>query len=274
MEILEFTEVNPVLFKIKIKVDAEAIQAAFQDVLTDLTKDMKLPGFRPGKAPRNVVQRHVGSDELWRMARDRASELAFGDALEQKNTSAASVPNYEHTDYMGEGDYEFTAHFYTQPPSPQDILKHAMKPDGEAPNPEDHLPEAMREPRDAFGGMKPGPWSMMDHDHIVSGDQMNPAGPEITRGISPDGTQPQLSGDQQMPVTPGVEGLPGNPQMQPSLPGNIGNVIGNPGDLDNLVKVPIPLEQKAKPESEPDVTDTDDNPKTSKPFKLSEDSAE
>jgi len=208
------------------------------------------------------------------MARDKASHTAFSDALEQKKTNSVTAPTYDHTDYSGDGDYEFTAHFYTQPPSPLDILKHAIKPDGETPNPEDHLPEAMGEPRDAFGGMKPGPWQQMDHDHIVSGGQTGMAVPEIIGEINPDAAQPQLPGDQGIPNTPGVEELPGNPQMQPSLPGNIGNVIKNPGGVGDLAGMPKSADRKGKSGTGADIPEMADKPKTSEPFKISEDDEE
>ncbi|MCX6645133.1 MAG: trigger factor family protein, partial [bacterium] len=82
MEILEFTELNPVTLKMRIKVATGAIAREYDMVLADFIRNSNIQGFRPGKAPRKLVEIKVGSSEILRIARDKASHDAFKQALE------------------------------------------------------------------------------------------------------------------------------------------------------------------------------------------------
>jgi len=271
MEILEFTEINPVMFRSRIKVYADAILKAYEEVLINLTNSANIKGFRPGKAPKHVVQRHHGIDRIWQMARDKSSEQALDDALQQKELVAATVPVYQHTDYSGEGDYEFTVTFYTQPPSPHDVLRHAIKRNGDTPNPEDHLPMAMRKPGDTFGGLNPGPLAGIDHNHMLpSGGNPQVPDHDIIKyssnpvdNINHEGVDPN--------ILTGVSSLPGSPQMFPNLPGNIPEFTYNQTDIGKVPSIlDIVPEDDIKESDIPDL-DSEDKPGKSKSFKISED---
>jgi len=272
MEILDFEEINPVTFSVKIKVGSEAIKASFDEILDDLTKDADISGFRPGKAPRNIVLRSVGTDEIWRMARDKSSQQAFGDALTSKKKNSLTAPIIEHIDYSGEGDYEFSAVFYTEPPSPDEILKHAIQPKGDVPNPEDHLPEGMEGSRNAFMGLQPDSWSQLDHEHIVSGGMGDAEVYEPgIGGTSLDGGAAKKPIDPASQQVAGISAPPANPQMYPRLPGNVGNAFRHSGDMGHLpggLKMP---ERKILQKPEEEMPDKSDTPNTSPPFRMSKD---
>ena len=152
MDILEFEEINPEESRMKLKLGSEEIKAEFENALTELMSDSEIPGFRPGKAPRNIVERHIGPNEIWRMARDRASRDAFEKVLKEKESTYTGAPDYQHTDYMGEGDYEVEIIYHSEP------MKHDDKK-----GPDEHIPEQLRRNpnEDHQRLMKSGPTS--DH---------------------------------------------------------------------------------------------------------------
>jgi len=47
---------------LRVEVDAKAVDEAFADVTKDFQKQASLPGFRPGKAPRDLVARKFEAD--------------------------------------------------------------------------------------------------------------------------------------------------------------------------------------------------------------------
>jgi trigger factor len=50
--------------KIRVEVDAHDVNHAFEHALNDLRKDMRIPGFRPGKAPIAVIRQRIGEEAV------------------------------------------------------------------------------------------------------------------------------------------------------------------------------------------------------------------
>jgi FKBP-type peptidyl-prolyl cis-trans isomerase (trigger factor) len=47
--------------EISVEVSGELVKNKFEAVFTEIAKTAKVPGFRPGKAPRDVLEKHYGS---------------------------------------------------------------------------------------------------------------------------------------------------------------------------------------------------------------------
>ena len=58
---LEMTELGPVKRALKIEVPEDAVKSEFQKVYAELKKQVRIPGFRAGKAPLEVLQQRYGS---------------------------------------------------------------------------------------------------------------------------------------------------------------------------------------------------------------------
>ena len=71
---LEMTELGPVKRALKIEVPEEAVNSEFKKVYTELKKQVRIPGFRPGKAPLELLQKRygkmVGQDVIQRLVPD------------------------------------------------------------------------------------------------------------------------------------------------------------------------------------------------------------
>lgn len=61
--------------KITFHFDATDVDAAYDRVYKEFAKHGRIPGFRPGKAPRAIIRRHVGADAL--------REGAFGELIRE-----------------------------------------------------------------------------------------------------------------------------------------------------------------------------------------------
>jgi trigger factor len=71
---LEMTELGPVKRALKIEVPEDAVKSEFQKVYAELKKQVRIPGFRPGKAPLELLQKRysdlVGKDVIQRLVPD------------------------------------------------------------------------------------------------------------------------------------------------------------------------------------------------------------
>ena len=59
---LEMTELGPVKRALKIEVPEEAVKSEFQKVYAELKRQVRIPGFRPGKAPLEILQKRYGQN--------------------------------------------------------------------------------------------------------------------------------------------------------------------------------------------------------------------
>jgi trigger factor len=71
---LEMTELGPVKRALKIEVPEDAVNNAFQQVFSELKRQVRVPGFRPGKAPIALLEkryaREVERDVVQRLVPD------------------------------------------------------------------------------------------------------------------------------------------------------------------------------------------------------------
>ena len=66
---------------LRIELPPERLDAAIGEAVRHLSQRTKIPGFRPGKAPRQVVERMVGAEAVLEEAMDHLVQRAYRDAL-------------------------------------------------------------------------------------------------------------------------------------------------------------------------------------------------
>ena len=76
--------------KLIVEIEQEKMTGALRRVARDLAGRMKIPGFRPGKAPYEVVERMVGAAELRKEATHALVDEIYSDALKE-----AGIEPYE-----------------------------------------------------------------------------------------------------------------------------------------------------------------------------------
>ncbi|MFM7526822.1 MAG: trigger factor family protein [Actinomycetota bacterium] len=87
----------------KVKVEVSVDEAAFEHDIDvayrKLARQVRIPGFRPGKAPRRVIDAHLGADGK-RAARTQAIEDAvpkyLAEAVKQHDIDVIATPKVEH----------------------------------------------------------------------------------------------------------------------------------------------------------------------------------
>ncbi len=78
-----------------IQVDEERVRKAMQAKARELSRDVNLPGFRPGKAPYDVIVRRIGEETLRFEAIEDLAQPVFEEALEQEGIEPYAQPTLE-----------------------------------------------------------------------------------------------------------------------------------------------------------------------------------
>jgi trigger factor len=90
------------------------IDKEVQQRLRHIAKTVKMPGFRPGKVPMNIVAQQYGS-QAHSEAIGAAVEKAFSAKVQEQNLRIAGYPRIEPKATTGEGAMEFSAVFEVYP---------------------------------------------------------------------------------------------------------------------------------------------------------------
>jgi trigger factor len=101
---------TPTKVELTVTVDQELLDAVKKDVLTHLAKDhVKIQGFRPGKAPLNLVEKNVNQELLQSEFLDQALNRAYGQALDHEKLRPVAQPEVNLTKFVPFTTLEFTA---------------------------------------------------------------------------------------------------------------------------------------------------------------------
>ena len=89
--------------KVRVEVPKEKVEERYQALLRDVAKRVRIPGFRPGKAPLKVVEARIGREELLSDLKERLVEETYPLAVQELGllTVAARVVEEELSE--GEG---------------------------------------------------------------------------------------------------------------------------------------------------------------------------
>jgi len=80
---------------LNIEVDASEVKKCFNGAVSSIASKAKIPGFRPGKAPRAVLETRFGKDYIRQEAFYRCVNRAFFEALTSEKLDPVSEPTVE-----------------------------------------------------------------------------------------------------------------------------------------------------------------------------------
>jgi len=89
----ERIEKNTVL--LEIEVEAEQVDQAMDKAYRKIVKQVNIPGFRKGKAPRKMVERYVGTETLFGEAAELVVPEAYLQALKETETEPIDQPKID-----------------------------------------------------------------------------------------------------------------------------------------------------------------------------------
>ncbi len=97
MKILEQQETGICSKSVKIEISVEDIESELQGVYKEFIDNAQVPGFRKGKAPRQIVKMKFGK-HLDEEAHTKSIETAFKKAMEELNLKPVTTPEFSDPD--------------------------------------------------------------------------------------------------------------------------------------------------------------------------------
>jgi trigger factor len=95
--------------ELKIIVPAGELEKFLDVAAEELSKDLKITGFRPGKAPRKIVEQHVGSEKILAHAAEKAIKKSYVDLIAKNKIEAVGEPKITITKIAPGNDLEYKA---------------------------------------------------------------------------------------------------------------------------------------------------------------------
>ena len=80
---------------LEIEVEPERLERSLDRAYRQLAQKTEVPGFRKGKAPRQMLERYVGRDAVMQEALGLLIPEAYNQAIEEENIEAIDYPNIE-----------------------------------------------------------------------------------------------------------------------------------------------------------------------------------
>lgn len=81
-----------------IEVDQERVDKQFDAALRRMSQRARVPGFRPGKAPKAMVERFLGRERIMSEALDKLVTECYNEALDTEAVDAVAQPTLEKLD--------------------------------------------------------------------------------------------------------------------------------------------------------------------------------
>src|SRR3954469_4930357 len=110
------TELDDSRVRVEVEVEPEAVDRALRTAATDLGRDLKIPGFRKGKVPPQVVLQRVGRDAVLDEAVRKALPNWYEEAIGEAGVVTVGEPNLDMPELPEKGSpLEFTIEVGVRP---------------------------------------------------------------------------------------------------------------------------------------------------------------
>ena len=93
---------------LKITLPAEEVNKGFKKAISKIANSVNIPGFRKGKAPRNIIEMHYGKDAIKQEAFEIVANDCYTKALDQESLIPVSDPKVEESVFEENKDMELT----------------------------------------------------------------------------------------------------------------------------------------------------------------------
>jgi trigger factor len=153
--------------KLSIGIGDDEFETALNDAYRKIAREVRLPGFRPGKAPRRVLEARMGSGYARSQALQDAIPDAYARAIREHDVDAIAPPEIDITEGTEEGPIVFDAVVEIRP----EILVagyNGLRVEIDSPVPtDDEVEEAVERLRAQHSELSPVDRPAMDGDHVT-----------------------------------------------------------------------------------------------------------
>lgn len=200
-------EVSSIERRLSIEVEAQLVAQELTNAYGRLAREVKIPGFRPGKVPRRILEQKFKADVEADVLR-RVEAKAFVDAIKEHKVEAVAEPHISSSTLNPNAPYAFTARVEVKPVlAVKDYAKLAL-PKLDAAVPDERVTEQLTKMQENFTTLekvegrdvaKMGDMAVIDFEALSDGKEFpGNKGKDITVEIAAgeliDANLPQLDG--------------------------------------------------------------------------------
>jgi trigger factor len=170
---------QPVEATIEVMIPASEVNATFDKMVQNIARQIRVPGFRPGKAPRNIIIQQIGEDALRQEVRDNLVEQNYPKAIKELNLTAINAHLHNVKEPKENEDYSFEVHVDLYPefklPNYKDIVIDTPKQELT----DDMLQDAVANLQREYATLLPVERPIEENDYVVL--EMGGEGSEASR---------------------------------------------------------------------------------------------
>ncbi len=102
-------QTNMCTIVLDIVVDEQQVARTFDSVYKEFSKHVNVPGFRPGKAPRAIVEKYVNKDKVHERALEKLISASYFEAIEEEGITPYRQPSIDPEPITDKQPYNFKA---------------------------------------------------------------------------------------------------------------------------------------------------------------------
>jgi len=106
---------GPTKVRVSVEATPEEVAPAIDRAIRKLANEVKIPGFRKGKAPRQVLEARVGADQIREATIQEAVPALFREAMAETDVQPLTLPDIEVTSYDEAEGLKFDAVIEVKP---------------------------------------------------------------------------------------------------------------------------------------------------------------
>jgi trigger factor len=99
---------------LRVEVESEKVKETFESVTKDFQRQASLPGFRPGKAPKDMVVRRFES-QIQEEVKTKLTRESYQNAVREQKLAVVGYPDIEEIQFGRDQSYQFAATIETAP---------------------------------------------------------------------------------------------------------------------------------------------------------------
>jgi trigger factor len=181
----EFADVNETRKNVHVEIPSDVVSAEIDRIARDYSRKVRVPGFRPGKAPARVIKQRYKEQILHDVAQDLIPR-AVDDALRERGMEAVDTPDIRDVSVEDGRPLTFTASFDTVPPfEPGDYSTLALRRSSSRVE-EDAVDQALQRLRDRAARFEPVEGRGVEAgDTVVADLERHETGPGSSAGGTP-----------------------------------------------------------------------------------------
>lgn len=107
--------VDDTTVKLSVTVEADRVRSAIDEAARKLASEVRVPGFRPGRVPRRVLETRLGKDALVQQAARDAVPGFYADAVDAESLAVVGPPEFDVGTFEDGRDAEFSATVEVRP---------------------------------------------------------------------------------------------------------------------------------------------------------------